>query len=255
MDVANVPSTMDDGAGRKHVNTSAITHTKEVFTQVKKVLAEYIGTFILVFAGTSAIVVNDISGGAVTTVGIALVFGLTVSAMIYTLGDISGAHINPAVTIAFWYARRFSGRDVPAYVTGQLLGAITASVVVALLFQGHPTLGSTLPAGSALQSFVLELLLTFILMLTIISVATGAKEKGVMAGVSIGGVVALDALFGGPVSGASMNPARSIGPALVSGHLNGLWIYVAAPVIGACLAVACCRCIRAPGCCRAEGKA
>ena len=217
---------------------------------MKRLLAEYIGTFILVFAGTSAIVVNDISGGAVTSVGIALVFGLTVSAMIYTLGDISGAHINPAVTIAFWYARRFPGKDVPGYLICQILGALTASVVVSLLFHGHPTLGGTLPSGTAVQSFVMELLLTFILMLTIISVATGAKEKGVMAGVSIGGVVALDALFGGPVSGASMNPARSIGPALVSGHLQELWIYLLAPVIGACLAVACCRCLREPGCCR-----
>jgi len=221
---------------------------------VKRLLAEYIGTFILVFAGTSAIVVNNISGGAVTSVGIALVFGLTVSAMIYTLGDISGAHINPAVTIAFWYARRFPGKDVPGYLIGQILGALTASVVVSLLFHGHPTLGGTSPSGTAVQSFVMELLLTFILMLTIISVAAGAKEKGVMAGVSIGGVVALDALFGGPVSGASMNPARSIGPALVSGHLQELWIYLLAPVIGACLAVACCRCLREPGCCRGEGS-
>lgn len=216
---------------------------------MKRLVAEYIGTFVLVFAGTSAIVVNDTSGGAVTAVGIAMVFGLTVSAMIYTLGDISGAHINPAVTIAFWYARRFPARDVPAYLAGQILGAISASVVVSVLFHGHPTLGSTLPAGTTVQSFVMEVLLTFILMLTIINVSDGSKEKGLMAGASIGGVVALDALFGGPVSGASMNPARSIGPALVSGHLNELWIYLTAPVIGACLAVACCRCIREPGCC------
>lgn len=222
---------------------------------MKKLIAEYIGTFILVFAGTSAIVVNDISGGAVTSVGIALVFGLIVSAMIYTLGDISGAHINPAVTIAFWYARRFPGRDVPGYLAGQVLGAVSASTVVSLLFHGHPTLGATVPSGSAAQSFVMELLLTFILMLTIISVATGAKEKGVMAGMSIGGVVTLDALFGGPVSGASMNPARSIGPALISGQVKELWIYILAPVIGACLAVVCCRCIREPGCCRTEGQA
>lgn len=228
---------------------------KRGMKQVKKFIAEYIGTFILVFAGTSAIVVNDISGGAVTGVGIAMVFGLIVSAMIYTLGDVSGAHINPAVTLAFWYARRFPGRDVPLYMSAQVLGAVSASVVVSLLFQGHPTLGGTLPSGTALQSFVMELLLTFILMLTIINVATGAKEKGLMAGASIGGVVALDALFGGPVSGASMNPARSIGPALVSGHLNGLWIYLIAPVIGACLAVVCCRCIREPGCCRTEEPA
>jgi aquaporin Z len=217
---------------------------------VKKYITEYIGTFILVFAGTSAIVVNDLSGGVVTHVGIALVFGLVVAAMIYTLGDISGAHINPAVTLAFWYAKRFQGKEVLPYLLSQILGAITASVVVYLLFVGHPTLGATLPSGPSMQSFALELLLTFILMLTIINVATGSKEKGITAGVAVGSVVGFEALFAGPISGASMNPARSIGPALLSGHIAALWIYVLAPVIGACLAIVCCRCIREKDCCR-----
>ncbi len=217
---------------------------------LKKCIAEYIGTFILVFAGTSAIVVNDLSGGTITHVGIAMVFGLVVTSVIYTIGDISGAHINPAVTIAFWYANRFPGEAVLPYITSQVLGALSASILVYALFLTHDTLGSTVPSGSSSQSFILEVVLTFILMLTIINVATGAKEKGIIAGVAIGSVVGLLALFAGPISGASMNPARSIGPALISGHLNELWLYIAAPIIGACLAIICCRCIREKECCR-----
>ncbi len=216
----------------------------------RKCIAEYVGTFILVFAGTSAIVVNDLSGGIVTHVGIAMVFGLVVASMIYTFGDISGAHINPAVTLAFWYAKRFPGRAVIPYVLSQVLGAITASLLVYILFLKHETFGATLPTGTLSQSFLLELILTFILMLTIINVATGAQEKGIMAGVAIGGVVGLEALFAGPISGASMNPARSIGPALMSGQFKALWLYILAPIIGACLAIVCCRCVKEKACCR-----
>ena len=216
---------------------------------MKRYLAEFIGTFILVFAGTAAIVVNDTGGGVISHLGVSAVFGLVVTAMIYTIGGISGAHINPAVTLGFWYANRFSGRYVLPYLLSQSVGAVTASVVVALLFPQHATLGATLPSGPLMQSFVLEVILTFILMLTIINVATGSKEQGLMAGVAIGGVVALAAIMGGPVSGASMNPARSLGPALISGHLETLWIYLLAPVAGALLAVLCCRCIREPSCC------
>ncbi len=216
---------------------------------MKRYLAEFIGTFILVFAGTAAIVVNDTGGGVVSHLGVSAVFGLVVTAMIYTIGSISGAHINPAVTLGFWYARRFAGRDVLPYLLSQSVGAVTASVVVALLFPHHETLGATLPSGPLVQSFALEVILTFILMLTIINVATGSKEQGLMAGVAIGGVVALAAIMGGPVSGASMNPARSLGPALVSGNLQTLWVYLLAPVAGALLAVLCCRCIREPTCC------
>ena len=218
----------------------------------RKYFAEFIGTFVLVFAGTSAIVVNDMSGGMITHVGVAIVFGLVVTAMIYTLGDISGAHINPAVTLAFWFARRFPGDEVLPYIISQVLGAISASIVVYLLFFEHPTLGATVPSGTSVQSFVLETLLAFILMLTIINVATGSKEKGIIAGMAIGSVVAFEALFAGPISGASMNPARSIGPALVSGNLGGLWIYIIAPILGAFFAILCCRCVREKECCTGQ---
>ncbi len=217
---------------------------------MKRHLAEYIGAYILVFAGTAAIVVNDTSGGAISHLGVSAVFGLVVTSLIYTMGTISGAHINPAVTLGFWFANRFAGQDVVPYVLSQFAGAVTASIVVLLLFPQHDTLGATLPAGPMIQSFVLEVILTFILMLTIINVATGSKEQGLMAGVAIGGVVAFAAMLGGPVSGASMNPARSLGPALISGHVQTLWIYLIAPVCGALLAVLCCRCVREPSCCR-----
>jgi aquaporin Z len=186
----------------------------------------------------------------VTHVGIALVFGLVVLAVIYTLGDISGAHINPAVTIAFWQAREFPGHKVIPYIICQISGAIFASALVYLLFLGHPTYGATVPAYGIMQTFILEIILTFILMLTIINVATGAKEQGITAGIAIGSVVALEALFAGPISGASMNPARSIAPALISGQWEVLWVYITAPVIGACLAVNCCRCLKNSPCCR-----
>ncbi len=218
---------------------------------MQRFAAEALGTFALVFAGTGAIVVNDVSGGAITHVGIALCFGLVVSAMIHSVGDVSGAHLNPAVTLGFWLARRFPVADVAPYIGSQLAGAVAASLLLRALFAGHPTLGATLPAGPLLQSFALEVVLTWLLMFTILSVATGAKEKGVMAGIAVGSAVALGALVGGPICGASMNPARSLAPALVAGRLEHLWLYLAAPVLGAGLAVASCRLSREPGCCRA----
>lgn len=213
-------------------------------------LSEALGTFALVFAGTGAIVINDVAGGSVTHVGVALTFGLIVMAMIYTLGDVSGCHINPAATLAFWLACRFPTRQVVPYIASQALGALVASLLLRLLFT-HPTLGATIPAGSALQSFVLEVILTALLMFVALSVSTGAQEKRIMAGAAIGAVVALEALFAGPICGASMNPARSLGPALVSGHVGTLWLYLLAPLVGSALAVACCRCTRA-GCCQGE---
>ena len=213
-----------------------------------KYIAEFLGTFMLVFAGTGAVVVNDVSGGAVTHVGISLTFGLVVMAMIYAIGDSSGAHINPAVTIGFWAARRFPGSMVLPYVVCQCLGAIAGSALLKLLFMEHERLGATLPAGPWWQSFVLEVVLTFMLMFVALAVSTGAKEKGIMAGAAVGGVVAFEALFGGPISGASMNPARSLGPALVAGNLQHLWIYLTATVIGALLAVPGCRCIQQGDC-------
>ena len=216
---------------------------------MKKLLAEFLGTFTLVFAGTGAIVINAASHGAIGHAGIALTFGLVVLAMIYTFGDVSGAHLNPAVTLAFAVARRFAWRDVPGYVGVQTGGALAASLLLRVLYPQDATLGATLPAGPELQSFVLEVVLTAILMLTILSVSTGAKEKGVTAGIAIGGVIALEAMFAGPACGASMNPARSLAPALVSGHLEHLWLYFAAPVLGALMAVPLCMGVRDSGCC------
>jgi aquaporin NIP len=222
---------------------------------MKKYCAEMLGTFALVFAGTGAIVIDETSRGAVTHVGVALTFGLVVMAMIYTVGDISGAHLNPAVTLGFWAARRMPGREVLPYITSQTVAAILASSLLRLLFPGNLLLGATLPAGSDLQSFVLEMVLTFFLMLTILNISTGAREKGITAGIAVGAVIGLEALFAGPISGASMNPARSLAPALVSGHLEHLWIYLAAPPLGALAAMFACRCVREKGCCTGQASA
>ncbi len=200
--------------------------------------AEALGTFILVFAGTGAMIVNGLYGGIITHVGVAIAWGLVVMTVIYAFGDVSGAHVNPAVTVGFWLARRFPGRRVAPYIVSQCLGAILASLVLSLLFANSSGLGMTVPSGPAIQSFVVEIILTFYLMFVILSVATGSKEKGVMAGCAIGAVVGLEALFAGPVSGASMNPARSLAPALASMRLEYLWIYLTAPFIGSSLAVA-----------------
>ena len=216
---------------------------------MKKLAAEFIGTFALVFAGTGAIVIDQVSGGNVTHVGVALTFGLIVLAMIYTLGEISGAHINPAVTIGFWFSRRFPSREVLPYVASQCAGAFAASGMLRLLFPQNSSLGATLPMGPAWQSFVLEFLLTAILMFVILGVSTGAREKGITAGIVVGSVIALEAMFAGPICGASMNPARSLAPALVSMHLENLWIYLIAPVAGALAGVLGCRCVQEKGCC------
>lgn len=218
---------------------------------MKKSFAEFFGTFCLVFAGTGAIVVNQSSGGVIGHAGIAVTFGLVVLAMIYTLGDISGAHLNPAVTLGFVAARRLPLADAVPYLLSQLAGAFTASGLLKLLFPQNALLGTTLPAGSGAQSFVFETVLTAILMFVILSVSTGAKEKGITAGIAVGSVIALEAMFAGPVCGASMNPARSLAPAVVAGHLGHLWIYLTAPVLGALLATFACRCVREEGCCRA----
>ncbi len=216
---------------------------------MKRYVAEFIGTFALVFAGTGAIIINDVSGGLITHVGIAATFGLVVMAMIYTLGDISGAHINPAVTFGFWLAGRFPRNKVLPYILSQIAGAMLASSALRLLFPEHQTLGATLPAGLSSQTFILEVILTFFLMFVIINVSTEAKEKGLMAGVAIGAVVALEAIFAGPITGASMNPARSIAPALLTANMSGVWIYVLAPIIGAYLGILGCKCVQDKGCC------
>jgi len=199
--------------------------------------AEAFGTFTLLFCGTGAIVINAQNGGAITHLGIALTFGLVVLAMIYALGDVSGAHLNPAVSIAFVVAGRFPIRGLLSYLPAQAIGAFAASLTLQLLFPEHPTLGATLPSGTSLQSWVFELILTMILMVVILGVSTGSKEKGVLAGIAIGATIALEALFAGPVCGASMNPIRSLAPAIVSGQTQHLWIYVSAPVLGAVVGV------------------
>lgn len=204
---------------------------------MNRLLAESLGTFCLVFAGTGAIVVNQTTDGTVTHVGIALTFGLIVMAMIYALGDVSGAHLNPAVTVGFALARRFPVRELPRYVLAQVVGAFVASALLRVLFPANETLGATIPAGTVWQSLILEVVLTFMLMLVILSVSSGPKERGIMAGIAVGGVVGLEALFAGPISGASMNPARSLAPAVVSGHIGALWVYLIAPTTGAMLAV------------------
>ncbi|MEK7773347.1 MAG: aquaporin, partial [Deltaproteobacteria bacterium] len=185
----------------------------------KSYAAEFFGTFALVFAGTGAIIINDVTGGTVSHVGVALTFGLVVLSVIYAVGDISGAHLNPAVTFGFWAARRFPGGKVLPYILSQCSGAVLASATLKFLFAGHPTLGATLPAGPILQSVVLEVILTWFLMFVILNVSVGAKEKGLMAGIAVGSAVGLEALFAGPISGASMNPARTIAPALLTGRL------------------------------------
>lgn len=204
---------------------------------MKKYTAEFIGTFALVFCGTGAIIINGTMNGAVTHVGVAVTFGLIVMAMIYALGEVSGAHFNPAVTLAFAINKSFRWQQVPAYILAQASGALSASLVLKFLFPQSVLLGATLPAAGVMQSFLLEVILTFFLMLVILQVATGSKEQGMFAGLAVGNVVLLEAMFAGPVSGASMNPVRSMAPAVVSGHTNHLWIYLLAPVIGAFMAV------------------
>lgn len=204
---------------------------------MNKYIAELIGTFALVFCGTGAIIINQETGGTITHAGIAITFGFIVMAMVYALGDISGAHLNPAVTLAFTLAKRFPLKQVLPYITSQLAGAFAASATLHYLFSSNETLGATLPSGTETQSFILEFILSFFLMLVIINVATGSKEQGMFAGLAVGSMVLLEAMFAGPICGASMNPARSISPAVVSGHTKHLWIYIIAPICGAALAI------------------
>ena len=218
----------------------------------QRLLAEFIGTFALIFAGTGAIVIDGATHGSITHAGVALVFGLIVLAMIYTFGDVSGAHLNPAVTTAFAAAGRFPWAEVLPYAGAQVAGAFSASGLLRFLFPADVLLGSTLPAGSVWQSLVLEIVLTFLLMLVILSVSTGAKEKGITAGIAIGSIIALEAMFAGPICGASMNPARSLAPAVVSGQLQGLWLYLLGTVFGALLAVPVCCGVRGAACCSAQ---
>ena len=204
---------------------------------MRKYVAEIVGTFALVFCGTGAIIINQETNGTITHAGIAITFGLIVMAMIYALGGISGAHLNPAVSIAFTIAKRFPLKQLLPYIISQFIGAILASLILKYLFPANEFLGATIPSGTAMQSFILEFILTFFLMLVIINVATGSKEQGMFAGLAIGSTVLLEAMFAGPISGASMNPARSLAPAMISGHTEHLWIYLTATIIGAVAAI------------------
>jgi aquaporin NIP len=204
---------------------------------MRKYISEIVGTFAMIFCGTGAIVINQETNGSITHLGIAITFGLIVMAMIHSLGSISGAHFNPAVTIAFAVAKKFEVKEVLPYIISQLIGAILASATLRLLFPKNVFLGATIPLNNDIQAFALEFIITFILMFVIVNVAHGSKEQGLFAGISIGSTVLLLALFAGPICGASMNPARSFAPALVSNHLEHLWLYLIAPILGACSSV------------------
>ena len=208
--------------------------------------AEAVGTFALVFAGTGAIVIDAETGGVVGHLGVAITFGLMIMVMIYAVGHISGAHFNPAVTLAFAVGRHLPWPRVAQYWAAQLLGGVAASLLLRAMFGDLARLGATLPTGSTARSFILEAVLTFFLMFVITAVATDTRAVGQAAAIAIGGTVGLEALFAGPISGASMNPARSLAPALVSGTWAHQWIYVAGPVIGALAGVIVYNAIRGP---------
>jgi aquaporin Z len=205
---------------------------------MNKYIAEFVGTFALVLVGTGAIIVNEAYEGVITHVGIALAFWLVIMVMIYAVGSISGAHFNPAVTIGFWLNRTLPHREILPYNSSQLIGAFLASLILNFMFPQNQTLGATLPTVTSGTAFMMEVILTFFLMFVIISVVEGPKENLMMAGLAIGATVGMCAMFAGPMTGASMNPARSFAPAVVSGTWDQLWIYVTAPFVGAGLAIA-----------------
>ncbi len=200
----------------------------------RSLVAEAVGTFALVFAGCGAIMVDQRTH-ALGHVGVAISFGLVIMVMIYAVGHVSGAHFNPSVTAAFALTRHFPARRVPLYWLAQMTGALVAAGLLRSSLGNVAHVGATLPSGSNGQAFVWETVLTFLLMFVIMAVATDSRAVGEAAAIAIGGAVGLDAMFGGPVTGASMNPARSLGPAIVSGDLSSAWIYVAAPLAGAAL--------------------
>lgn len=204
---------------------------------LRKAGAELVGTFVLVLAGCGAIMVNTITNGALGHIGIAFTFAMAILTMIAAVGHISGGHFNPAVTIAFALTRHLPLRDTVAYIIGQFIGAILAALTLRLLIGDVASLGVTLPGAqfTAGQAFGVEILLTAVLMFVIISVATDTRAVGAPAAIAIGFAILLDALWGGPISGGSMNPARSLGPALVAGVLTDQWIYLIAPIIGAAI--------------------
>ena len=201
-------------------------------------LAEFAGTFFLVFWGTAAVAVDAITGGKIGHLGICLTFGFLVLAMIYTLGDISGAHLNPAVTIGFFFSRLIGTKHTFFFIIFQFLGALAASFTLNWLLPNAGTLGETIPSISLGRNFFIEFFLTFLLMFVIVNLSYGSKQKGITSGIAVGATVTLACIIGAPLTGASMNPARTLGPALISGTYDGLWIYLTAPFLGASIAVA-----------------
>ncbi|XVF40263.1 hypothetical protein PTKIN_Ptkin01aG0098200 [Pterospermum kingtungense] len=201
---------------------------------MQKLMAEVLGTYFLIFAGCASVVVNDNNDKVVSQAGISIVWGLAVMVLFYSVGHISGAHFNPAVTIAFATCKRFPLRLVPAYVSAQVVGSTLAAGTLRLLFSGpHDVFTGTSPQGSDLQAFVVEFIITFYLMFVISGAATDNRAIGELAGLAIGATVLLNVMFAGPITGASMNPARSLGPAIVSNHYKGIWIYLTSPTLGA----------------------
>lgn len=230
----------DEDLRNKDVKNSAsktISDTSGFFFTVpfmQKLVAEIAGTYFLIFAGCGAVVINAVRGNTITAPGISIVWGLAVMVVVYSVGHISGAHLNPAVTIAFATCKRFPWKQVPVYISAQVLGSILASGTLRLLFNGHQDhFSGTLPNGSDVQSLVLEFIITFYLMFVISGVATDNRAIGELAGLAVGATVLLNVMFAGPISGASMNPARSLGPAIVSSHYKSLWVYMLGPTAGA----------------------
>jgi len=215
---------------------------------MKKYLSEITGTFSMIFCGCGAMVINDFTGGTITHPGVAITWGLIVMTMIYAFGDISGAHFNPAVTVGFAVAKKFRWKEVPKYIVAQFTGAIAASLLLLYLFPDSD-LGATIPTIEPLKVFIIELLLSFFLMVVIINVSTGSKEIGPIAGIAVGSVILLEAMFAGPLTKASMNPIRSLAPALASGNFTDLWVYLTAPFLGMLLAVFSCKLVKDDNCC------
>lgn len=218
---------------------------------MKHYYAEAIGTFAMIFCGCGAMTINEVTNGSISHVGVAITWGLIVMAMIYAFGEISGAHFNPAVTIGFAFAKKFPWQKVPKYILAQAIGAIIAVFVLWFLFPESEFLGETTPVSNfpPYKAAIIEFLLTFFLMVVIINVSTGSKEIGTMAAIAVGGVILLEAMFAGPMTKASMNPIRSIAPALFTGNFQYLWLYISAPILGAILAVSSCKLVKDTNCC------
>lgn len=201
---------------------------------MKKYFAEFLATFCLIFLGTGAVIVesNAVYGGNMQLGGIAMLWGITVAGMIYAFGSISGAHMNPAVTITFWMVKLFKTRDVLPYIFSQLLGAFAASLTLRGIFPTDRLLGTTHPAIDPMTAFTIEIFLAFMLMLVVLFTSQGSKETGILSGLAVGGIIMVEVLFAGPLTNASMNPTRSLAPAIASLNFKDIWIYLTAPFMG-----------------------